>query len=298
MSTVSTVSAVSQQVDSPYVIDLHTHSLRSDGSDSPAALVEAAAAAGCEALALTDHDTVSGIAEAVGAAHRRGIELISGVELSCHTATRNIHLLGYFVDSTDTLFLERLESQQQLRNQRNAGLAARLDEMGLRVDLDEVEQIAGGESVGRPHFALAMVRRGYVSSIDEAFVRYLGDGGSAYVQRQELSAREAIDWITQAGGVASWAHPYPRGLYDFSSIEPVLEELVSYGLVGLEARYSRYDRDQRRRLVRLARKYELIATGGSDYHGTYKPDLAIAVGLGDLSVPYEVISQLRQQLPN
>lgn len=280
------------------MIDLHTHSLHSDGSDSPERVVELAAAAGCQALALTDHDTLSGIPLARARADEMGIELIAGVELSCHTTTRNVHILGYFLQADDILLNERLVSQQMMREERNERLAQRLNEIDISIDLAEVIELAGHRSVGRPHFAAVLMRHGYVDSIDEAFLRFLGDGAPAYVERQELPAATAIQWITDAGGVAAWAHPYPRGSSSLSSIEPVLEELASYGLVAIEARYSRYDSAQRRGLCKLAERHQLIATGGSDYHGTFKPDLAIGKGLGDLSVPYTVILELRSRLPN
>lgn len=275
------------------MIDLHTHSFFSDGSDSPAKLLELAKTAGCEAISLTDHDTIDGISEALLAADAHGVELIAGVELSCHTSTRNIHILGYFVDHTDEIFKERLVSQQRLRNERNQRLVERLNELDMAITLTEVEQIAGVGSIGRPHFAAAMVNHGYVSSIEEAFLRFLANGGPAYVERQELPADIAIQWIKEAGGVASWAHPEWRGLGEAPNIEPVVEELASFGLTGIEALYSRYGSDQRKGLKRLAKKHGLVATGGSDYHGTYKPDLSLGRGVGDLAVPYEVIAELR-----
>jgi 3',5'-nucleoside bisphosphate phosphatase len=282
------------------VIDLHTHSLRSDGSDSPSTIVDLAADVGCSSVALTDHDNVSGIDEALLRAAERSIELIPGIELSCHTSSRNIHLLGYFVDHRDPIFLERLRSQQRLRAERNDRLAERLTTLGMEVTIEEVSEVAGSETIGRPHFAAVLMQKGHVGSIDEAFVSWLADDMPAHVERQELPAEIAIQWIHDAGGVASWAHPVWRSVgpqRHRPSIEPVVEELVAAGLDGIEARYSRYDGARRRELVRLAARFELVATGGSDYHGTYKPDLHIGIGVGDLDIPESVLDELRSRIP-
>jgi 3',5'-nucleoside bisphosphate phosphatase len=281
------------------VIDLHTHSTHSDGSDSPTALIDLAVEAGCSAVALTDHDTVTGLDEARRRSVERGIEFVPGIELSCHTSTRNVHLLGHFVDHHDNVFLERIATQQQLRHARNVHLCERLTELGMDVTIEEVTAAAGGNTVGRPHFAAVLVAKGHVTSIEHAFSTYLAEGMPAYVERQELPAAVAIQWIHDAGGVATWAHPVWRSttVRERPSTETVVEELVTSGLDGLEARYSRYDGGLRREMVRLAQRFGLVATGGSDYHGTFKPDLRIGVGVGDLDVPDSVLSELRERLP-
>ncbi len=275
----------------PALIDLHLHSHYSDGSDPPARVVELAVAAGLTAIALTDHDTMSGLHEAKTRANELGLGFITGVELSCHTGSRNVHLLGYGIDPANSRFGELLLTQQAARSERNVLLAARLSELGLEIDLDEVVALAGPDSVGRPHFAAILMRCGHVSSIDEAFARYLGDGRPAFIERRELRAPDAIRSIHEAGGIASWAHPFPRrsAATDVSSIEGDLEELSDAGLDALEAWYGRYESDVRRRLRRLASRSGLLVTGGSDYHGTFKPDLHVGIGLGDLAVPDEVI---------
>lgn len=268
------------------------HSTFSDGSDSPTQLVELAAQAGVTTMALTDHDTVAGVAEATVAAEAAGIGLVAGVELSCHASQRNVHLLGYFVDFEDELFLERLSTQRDARDTRNERLAARLAELGMPVDLDLVRSNASEESVGRPHFAAEMMRLGYVASVEEAFLRFLADGGPAYVERKELDAATGVQWIHEAGGVVSWAHPIWPGKSSAGETQATLEELTDAGLDALECRYGRYDRDTRKSLLRQADRQGLLNTGGTDYHGTYKPDLRVGVGLGDLVVPESVLTEI------
>lgn len=280
------------------LIDLHTHSHFSDGSDSPTHLVTLAAKAGCSAIALTDHDTVRGVPEARTAAEQHGLELIAGVELSCHTEKRTVHILGYFLDIDDARLQERLESQRTLRDERNVQLVAQLNGLGLAITIDEVLELAGEESVGRPHVAAALLARRYVASIDEAFRRFLIEGTPGFVARRELSVEEGIRWITEAGGVASLAHPIMLQRSTHFHIEEELAQLKAAGLHGIECHYGRYDPAQRRLLVKAANRWNLVATGGSDYHGTYKPDLSVGTGRGDLHVPEESLEQLRQRIPS
>ncbi len=279
------------------LIDLHTHSRFSDGSDQPEALIEIAARAGCTTIALTDHDTVGGVAIAQAKGAELGVNVIAGVELSCHTPNRTVHLLGYFLDVSDISFQEHLEAQRDLRNRRNQVLIERLNVLGLAITMDQVLEHVGNESVGRPHVAAALVANGYCETIDEAFRRWLSQGAPGYVERQELPVEEGIAWIKAAGGVASWAHPMTPKEYADTDLQPDLELMVSAGLVGLECWYSRYEASQRTRLTKLARKAGLIPTGGSDYHGTFKADIALGVGQGDLRVPDEVVDELKSRLP-
>jgi 3',5'-nucleoside bisphosphate phosphatase len=278
------------------LIDLHTHSNYSDGSDEPAALVDRAVDAGCTALALTDHDTTEGLDLAAQRATERGIELIPGIELSCHSANRAVHLLGYFIDRTDAVLQERLTNQRRLRDERNDRLILRLAELGITMSMEDVAAEAGAGAIGRPHFAAVLVRQGHASSIDDAFVRFLADDAPAHVHRRELPVAHAIALIHEAGGVAVWAHPMTPWVKHINDLDADLNEMIDAGLDGIEARYARYDGDVRRQLVKLARRHSIVATGGSDYHGTFKPDLAIGAGLGDLDVPYEVIPELRERI--
>jgi predicted metal-dependent phosphoesterase TrpH len=277
------------------LIDLHVHSDRSDGSDSPERLVELAAQSALRAFALTDHDTQTGVHLAMAHGHRLGIEVVPGVELSCTTSERTIHVLGYFIHPEEADFAKLLEDQRVLRNSRNVRLAERLINIGINISLEEAHAVAGNESTGRPHFAAVLVRKGYARSIDEAFATYLAEGRPAYVHRNELCVTDAVKAIHAAGGVAVWAHPFRRGEDRYDDIRQDLEEIVDAGIDGIEAWYSRYPPNIRRHLVRLARRNGVVPSGGSDYHGSYKPDLSIGTGAGDLQIQDEVLDELRER---
>lgn len=277
------------------MIDLHTHSIVSDGSDSPARVVELAAAAGCRAVALTDHDRLDGLAPARAAASGLGVEVVPGCELSCAWPSGTLHLLVYFVEEGEGALQDELSSLQADREDRNRRLVARLADMGLPVSEEEVAAEAGGSGAGRPHVAAVLVRAGVVGSIQEAFDRYLGRGGSAYVSKARLSPARAIRLARRSGGLAVVAHPDTLGLDPAGTLAAV-GELAALGLVGLEAHYGRYSPDHRSELARMATRLGLVATGGSDYHGTYKPDLQVGTGTGDLDVPDSALAALGERL--
>ncbi len=270
-------------------VDLHTHSTASDGSDTPADLVRRAAQIGLSAVALTDHDTQEGIAEAQEAADQVGIELIPGVELSLEY--HGMHLVVLFLQPGPGPLQDRLGELQQGREGRNARIALTLQELGMDITLDEIEAEAGGGTVGRPHIAAVMVRKGYVPDIATAFEEYLAVGRPAYQPRPRLSPAEALELARRSGGVPVLAHPHTLELDD-ARLDDLLAELSDLGLVGLECIYATYSPDERARLVEMARRHGLVPSGGSDYHGTYKPDIALGVGLGDLHVPEDVLGAL------
>lgn len=279
------------------MIDLHTHSSRSDGSDPPERIAELAAKAGCTAVALTDHDRVDGIDAARRRGQELGIEVVGGCEVSCTTAFGTLHLLAYFVEEDDGPLHAELERLQQWRSERNARLAARLAELGLPVTLEEMEAEAGGVGVGRPHVAAILVRKGVVSSIQEAFDEWLGDGRPAHVERPRLGVAEAIRLVRASGGVAVIAHPLSLRL-EPGQLDQAVQEMAAEGIGGLEAIYGRYTAAEREMLSALARRHDLVVTGGSDYHGTYKPDLQVGVGRGDLVVPAAVLADLDARRPS
>jgi predicted metal-dependent phosphoesterase TrpH len=279
-------------------VDLHTHSDRSDGSDTPAQIVQLAAQANVRGLSLTDHDTVDGLTIAANTAEQLGVEFLPGIELSAHTHERTIHLLGYGFDPSNAELVAILESQQRSRLGRNTLLIEKLNALGYEITLDEVVAKTNGGSIGRPHFAAVLLEKSYVTSIDQAFLELLADGRPAYVERRELAASDAIALIHGAGGAAIWAHPSRTNIIDENRFRTELEELLAAGLDGFECWYSRYSPDLRRRMTRIARKYGVIATGGSDYHGSFKPDLSIGSGTGDLRIPFEVFEELRDRARN
>lgn len=285
-------------------VDLHTHSTASDGSEAPGEVVRLAAEAGLSAVALTDHDILAGIAEAREAAEGRGIELIPGVELSLDWSEMaegeeqgGMHLVVLWVEPGLGPLQDRLAALRDGRHGRNARILERLEELGVPVTADEVAARAGDGSAGRPHIAAAMVEHGYVPDIDTAFNLYLGSGAPAYVGRPRLTPEEAIAASLQSGGVPILAHPHTLGIEDDHRLEQLLTRLAGYGLVGLETHHARAGADRRRLLRRMAERVGLLPSGGSDFHGTYKPGIQVGVGQGDLDVPDAFLDQLRTQRP-
>ena len=255
-------------------MDLHMHSTASDGEHTPHELVSMAKAAGIAVMALTDHDTVNGIAEARAAAREAGIVFVPGVELSID-GWRELHMLGYGVDEKDAAFCAYLKALADDRVARGKRIVAYLAEMGVELSYEEILEQTNGV-VARPHIAKEMVRRGYVKDVEEAFRKYLAT--EAFFRRDKRlrpSLKEGIEWIRAVGGVAVLAHPFSlkctRG-----ELDAIVKQAVSYGLGGLECEYSRYDEEKRVFLRDLAKKYGLIATRGSDYHGErVRPDVRL-----------------------
>ena len=281
------------------VIDLHTHSTVSDGSDPPERVVELAVEAGCSGLALTDHDTLAGIGPARRRAAELGITFVPGCEVSCRpVGSGGMHVLVYFVEADGGPLDEELGRLRQDRRSRNLALAGRLAELGLPVTYEQVVAVAGGEEgMGRPHFATALVEAGAAQSIDDAFDRYLANDRPAYVPKARLSGPDVAALARASGGVAVLAHPYSMGLMG-PDLARVVAELAEAGFGGIEAIYGRYSPRQRTELGHLARRFDLVATGGSDHHGTIKPDLRVGTGQGDLKVPDRVLGLLEDRRPS
>ncbi len=274
-------------------VDLHAHSTASDGSDRPHRLVELAVSRRLSALALTDHDTQEGIAEAREAAEGTGLELIPGTELSLQYEGGGMHLVVLWLEPGGGPLQDRLAGLQEGRGDRNLRICELLTDLGMPVDISEVEEEAGGGSVGRPHIAQVMVRKGFVPDIRTAFDLWLGTGQPAYVGRPRLNPEEAIDLARQSGAVPVLAHPHTLGITRAEDMARLLQRLRQAGLVGLEAVYSSYPRHEREGYSHLARRFGLVPSGGSDYHGTYKPGLELGVGYGDLMIPGSVLEELR-----
>lgn len=274
-------------------IDLHTHSTSSDGSLTPTELVELARTVRLDAIALTDHDTLEGIPEAAEAAERLGVELIPGVELSLAWDRGGMHMVVLWLEPGPGPLQDRLAELQDARNGRNARIIDRLNELGLEITLDEVETEAGGGSVGRPHFAAVMVRKGYVPDIRAAFDDYLANGRPAYMPRYRLQPEEAIDLARRSGGVPILAHAHTLGLDNQREVEELLERLVAAGLVGIESHYGSYDSQERAGYEAMASRFGLLSSGGSDFHGTYKADVALGTGSVGVAVPTEILEPLR-----
>ena len=280
--------------------DFHTHTIASDGSLSPTELVRAAAANSVTGFALTDHDTIDGIAEAQAEANRLGIELIAGIELSVNEqdGARSLHVLGLGLSPEDPVLCARLEIARHARRTRAARMVARLQEAGVAIELAHVEAIAAGGSVGRPHLARALVDLGVCRDADEAFVKYLRRGRPGYEAYAAFSAREAIDLVHGAGGVAVLAHPpLSTGVDAPGGIEAFVERLLPDGLDGLEIWHPGHKPGQIKRLRRLAREHDLLETGGSDFHGEDRPGIEIGRGrAGGLRIGRPVYDAFRARL--
>lgn len=272
-------------------VDLHLHSDRSDGTDPPTHVVELAARAGLTTLALTDHDTLDGIAEAREAAALHGVRLIPGTELSVEWPTGTMHMLVYFLEPGRGPLQDTLQGLRTARHDRNRRILGALAEVGIDITYEDVTERARGDVVGRPHIAAVLMERGHATDIADAFDRYLAKGRVGYVDRQRLAAREAIELARASGGLPVIAHPHTLGLsrHEFAAS---FTELASHGLAGIEAWYAEYDPELRTHLAGLADRLGLIATGGSDFHGRHKPALSVGSGRGDLEVPDSIVEQL------
>jgi hypothetical protein len=277
-------------------IDLHTHTTASDGTLSPTELVRLARGAGLAAVAVTDHDTVDGLGEALEAGRALGLEVVPGIEISAEFQPGTMHMLGYFIQPDRPVFAEKLRVLQEARRDRNPIIAEKLNALGLAVTMDEVRAAAGGEQVGRPNFARVLLDKGYVSSMGEAFDRYLTKGGPAYVDKFRLSPADSVELIHQAGGLAVLAHPFTLGLGE-QVLETFVADLAACGLDGLEVYYPEHDPDQTRACLELAARHGLAVTGGSDFHGDNKPEVALGSGFQEnLAVPAELLEALRRRL--
>jgi len=269
-------------------VDLHCHSVVSDGAYSPSQVVAMAAQAGVLHLALTDHDNLDGVAEAQAAAAQYGIEIIPGIELSADgSGGREVHILGLYLDVTNQTLQTELARLRRGRDGRAQAMVEKLGELGMPLSYERVLEIAGSGSVGRPHIARAMLERGYVQSNNEAFDRFLRDNGPAHVERAKLIPEASVALIHQAGGVASFAHPIYTPAFD-----QMIDELAAVGLDAVEAYYGKYTSDAHDNILRLTLKKGLIPTGGSDFHG--QPTMN-DTPIGGVFVPLETITRLQAQ---
>ena len=274
------------------MIDLHSHSIFSDGTDTPEALAQAADALGLKALALTDHDTLDGLPRFMAQQPSVRTLLVPGLELSCRFLGRGLHMLGLFVDYQDPAFRTRVEGLATLRLGRNREMVARLQALGVPLTFEEVAATAPTELISRTHFAKALVARGAAGSPQDAVLRFVGDNAPAFVPVPELTPRTAALWIHEAGGIAVVAHP-GRGVPRHFRWEEAMAELKAQGVQGFEARYPDYGPREERYFLELAGTLDLVPTGGSDYHGANKPGQGLGIGRGNLHVPDEILERLQ-----
>lgn len=274
-------------------IDLHLHTTHSDGSFNTSDVMTFAKEAGVTALAITDHDIVDGIPEAIAAGALLNIEVIPGVEISSRHGESELHILGYFLDWKDETLNQRMMKLRDSRHTRNPQIVRKLNELGVDLTYEEVRRLAGTESVGRPHIARVLMNKGVVTSAKEAFDRYLADGRPAYVPRELPPPEEAVAWIREVGGVPVLAHP-TWVKQSGEGLDRLVEQLKSFGLRGIEVHYSTHSPRQTEDYLSLAKRFDLLVTGGSDFHGVTKPDIAVGRGRGDLKVPEKLLDPLRK----
>ena len=269
------------------VVDLHLHTTASDGRLTPKELINLVARKGLRVVAVTDHDSTEGLDEALEAAKAfPQLTVIPGIELSTDIPGDEIHVLAYFVRHKDEELLATLRKFRQGRLERGKGMVEKLREMGLDIEWQRVQEIAGDGAVGRPHVALALMEKGYVSQTNEAFEKYIGRNGPAYVEREKLTPVEAVETITSWGGVAVLAHP--AQLLD---LDDNLEELKAAGLVGMEVYYAQYSEERIQELADTAARHGLLPCGGSDYHALDNPGERLP---GTMGPPLEVVERLEK----
>ena len=265
--------------------DLHLHTTASDGRLTPRELVQKAVKLNLDVIAVTDHDTVEGIPPALEAAKSfPQLMVIPGVEINTDVPKGEVHILGYFINYLDPKLRRNLEELRTSRYERGKKMVAKLSEMGINVEWERVMELAGGGSVGRPHIAQAMLERGYVSSLREAFDNYIGRNGHAYVERKKLTPLDAVRLVVESDGLPVLAHPA-----DIDPLEPFLLQLKKAGIVGIEIYYNGYSTRTIAHLKSLAQKHALISSGGSDYHGL---DTSIGADIGSIHLPQDSVQQL------
>lgn len=276
-------------------VDLHVHSTASDGSYPPIEVVDLAINAGLSSFALTDHDTVDGVSEAITYAKtKEEIEVIPGIELSCYYGKREIHIVGLFVDYTDTAFLEELKKLKDARENRNIKMVQNFVDAGIKLTMEELRHGADNSVITRAHFARILVEKGICKDKNEAFDKYLGIGCPFYLPKPEVTPEHVMQLIINAGGLPILAHPYSYKL-NKSEVETLLDYLIPLGLVGMECYYSTYDEGQVSELRSMALRKNLLVSGGSDFHGVVKPDISIGIGRGNLKVPKKLLEAFRQR---
>ena len=280
-------------------VDLHTHTTHSDGTFTPTELIKLAYEKNLNAIAITDHDITSGIEEAISYGNKSGIKVVPGVELSVNYSlpgNGHLHILGLFIDPHHPLLSKTLQKLRSERLKRNQKILDRLKELGKPVSQDDLNSETGIGTVGRPHIAAAMLKKGYVRNIREAFHRFLKKGAPAYFDRMRLNADQAIELIHHAGGIAIVAHPVSLGFSSFKAVGEYILQLKKTGLDGIEVYYSGQDEKIRQTMIKFARENNMVVSGGSDFHGTVKPDLQIGSGKGDLDIPDQVYWDLIEYL--
>ncbi len=279
-------------------VDLHTHSNKSDGSYTPTELVDYAIAKGLSAVALTDHDTIDGLTEAVSYAKtltqagKPSVEVVPGIEFSTKHGERDVHVVGLYISHEAPQFRTKLQEFVDSRTNRNIKMCRNLQEAGIDITYEKLQAMHPDAVITRAHYAAYLLGHGYVKSRQDAFAQYLGDHTKYFVPREKVTPAQAVELILEAGGVPILAHP-PLYHMGNSALENLVSTLKEAGLMGIEVLYSTYTNQDERDMFRLAEKYSLLPSGGSDFHGVNKPGLDLGCGYGKLFVPEEFLYNIR-----
>lgn len=277
------------------MVDLHVHSTASDGTYTPSELVEYAALKGLSAFALTDHDTISGLDQAIQTAESYNIEVIPGIEFSTEYNGKDIHIVGLAIDYQNPFFVEKLERFIDSRDLRNEKMCQLLTEHGMPITLSQLNERFPNSVITRAHFARFMLEQNYIKKLETAFEKYIGDHGPCYVPREKVNPVQAIKLIREANGIPILAHP-PLYKLPPKELEQLVAHLSQHGLLGIEAIYSTYNRADENQMRLLARQYQLTISGGSDFHGKNKPYIDLGIGRGNLNISDEVWKNLKALL--
>jgi predicted metal-dependent phosphoesterase TrpH len=282
-------------------IDLHVHSTASDGTLSPPEILEMAVALGLKAVSITDHDTIAGSAAALAFGVPKSLGFLTGIEISAaspcgYPSESSVHVLGYGLNLLDSSLNKLLTVLQSFRENRNPRIIERLNTLGMDLTMEELSQVVGDSTAGRPHIAQMMVAKGLADSIDDAFDRFLGKNKPAYVEKHRVPMKDAIEVIKNAGGIAVLAHPYLNDVADLDSFESFLLALKDMGLEGIEAVYPEHPEAATAHYCQLAAKHNLLITGGTDFHGAITPGIRMGSGKGGFHVPYSLYENLMERL--
>lgn len=276
-------------------IDLHTHSTESDGTLTPQELMLHAKETGLSAIALTDHDTINGIAKARPVAEELGLELVPGIELSTDYQGQEVHILGYYIDEKNSDFCAKLQDFIDGRNSRNQKMAALLRQEGFNITVDALSREYPDSVITRAHFARYLVEHGFVKDRETVFAKYLGDHCRCYVPREKITPFEAIKLIQTGGGLAFFAHPVLCRM-NYDRLHLFVSDLKDAGLSGIEAVYSMNTPGDERNMIKIADEFDLLISGGSDFHGKNKPHIHLGTGRGNLNIPYEILAKIKESL--
>jgi predicted metal-dependent phosphoesterase TrpH len=278
-------------------IDLHIHSTASDGSLTPAEILDHAQRLNLAAIAITDHDTIYGSKEALRIGIPPSLKFLTGVEISAahppfFPGSGSFHILGYGIRLDNYSLNQALNKLRKARKNRNPKIIQRLNELGLKITLEDISQTVVEGQLARPHIAQAMIKKGFVESMDEAFDKFLGAGKPAYIDKERIGCEEAVKLIRTAGGIPVLAHPALLNINDDSQIDELIQNLIKIGMRGIEVYYPEHSPEQTQRYSELASKYNLLMTGGTDFHGSLTPEIEMGTGKGTLLIPYSLYEKL------